>query len=287
MPDTHEIDNENDALYMGGPAALVPAEEVLRSGEVVPRHRVQMGMLQANTPGEFVKVAADLAGALADIIRQRKLFSTIQGREFVKAEGWTTLAAMLGVTPREVSVVEHPEGVFTATVELRRVGTDEVVGRASAECGSKGEEWAGRPRNARRSMALTRATSKACRLAFSWVMVLAGYEATPAEEMNDGQPIGGGQSGGENRPGGGSRPTQGYYQPPHSAPAKITPDQLRSLRLKLRLLEMAGDKDVEARMCHWLHVPTITDCPAEAFEKAMHVLERKVREAGAGEGSGK
>lgn len=29
----------------------------------------------------------------------------------------------------------------------------------------------------------TRATGKACRLAFSWIMRLAGYEATPAEEM--------------------------------------------------------------------------------------------------------
>jgi hypothetical protein len=267
MPDTHEIrdDDENDALFMGGPAALVPAEEVLRSGEVVPRHHVQMGMLQANTPAEFVRVAADLAGALADIIRSRGLYSNIQGRDFVKVEGWTTLAAMLGVSPQEVSVVEHPEGVFTAIVELRRLATGEVVGRASAECGGPDEKsWANRPRNARRSMALTRATGKACRLAFSWIMTLAGYEVTPAEEMGDAQTT-----------------------PVRQAPAKITADQLRSLRLKLRLLEMAGDKDVEARMCRWLQVPTITDCPAEAFEKAMHVLERKVREAGAGEGSGK
>jgi hypothetical protein len=32
-------------------------------------------------------------------------------------------------------------------------------------------------------MAQTRATGKACRLAFSWIMSLAGYEVTPAEEM--------------------------------------------------------------------------------------------------------
>ena len=34
-------------------------------------------------------------------------------------------------------------------------------------------------------MAQTRATGKACRLAFSWIMALAGYEPTPAEEMPD------------------------------------------------------------------------------------------------------
>ena len=33
-------------------------------------------------------------------------------------------------------------------------------------------------------MALTRATGKAFRLGFSWIITLAGYEATPAEEMD-------------------------------------------------------------------------------------------------------
>ena len=66
------------------------------------------------------------------------------------------------------------------------------IGRASAECGSPDEldrhgkpVWSSRPRYARRSMAQTRATGKACRLAFSWIMALAGYEPTPAEEMPD------------------------------------------------------------------------------------------------------
>lgn len=33
-------------------------------------------------------------------------------------------------------------------------------------------------------MAATRATSKACRLSFSWIMTLAGFAGTPAEEMD-------------------------------------------------------------------------------------------------------
>jgi hypothetical protein len=64
------------------------------------------------------------------------------------------------------------------------------ISKASAECGSSDELdkygkpiWSNRPRYARRSMAQTRATGKACRLAFSWIMSLAGYEVTPAEEM--------------------------------------------------------------------------------------------------------
>lgn len=43
-----------------------------------------------------------------------------------------------------------------------------------------------------RSMAVTRATGKAFRLGFSWVMVMAGYSPTPAEEMppeNEDRPV--------------------------------------------------------------------------------------------------
>ena len=55
------------------------------------------------------------------------------------------------------------------------------------ECGTDEKTWASRARYARRSMALTRATAKASRLAFSWVMVLAGYEPTPSEEIPEEQ----------------------------------------------------------------------------------------------------
>jgi hypothetical protein len=129
------------------------------------------------------------------MIEERKLY-TVTGRDksgkprkHVHVEGWTTLIAMLGVLPREVCVEER-EGVFTATVELVRMTDGFVVGRGSAECGFNDEfdrsgnpVWAKRPRYARRSMAITRATGKACRLSFSWIMVLAGYDPTPAEEM--------------------------------------------------------------------------------------------------------
>ena len=82
-------------------------------------------------------------------------------------------------------------------------------------------------------------------------------------EDNDGQPVGGGPA----------------YQQPQQGPAKITGEQLKSLRLKLRLLEMNGQKDVEAKMCHWLGIATISDCPAEWFAKTLHALDRKLAAA--------
>jgi hypothetical protein len=43
--------------------------------------------------------------------------------------------------------------------------------------------WSHRDDYALRSMAQTRAVAKALRLCLGWIMSLAGYEATPAEEM--------------------------------------------------------------------------------------------------------
>jgi hypothetical protein len=181
--------------------------------QLVPEVHVNLGVLQADNPDGLVRSATAVAKALADVIEKQKLYSQIQGKRFVRCEGWTTLAAMLGVTPHEVSVTEQ-DGIFIATVELRRLSDGQAVGRASAECGAPDELdrygkplWAGRARYARRSMALTRATAKACRLTFSWVMALAGFEVTPAEEIPQDGP---------------ERPPEAV-QPPPPAPQAVGP----------------------------------------------------------------
>jgi len=159
---------------------------------------IALGLLQAHSPREVVTVASEIARALAAVIEDRRLYVTLSGRRYVKCEGWTTLGAMCGVMPCEVALEEH-DGIFTAVVELRRIADGGVIARASAECGAPDElstsgkpTWSSRPRYARRSMALTRATAKACRLAFSWILVLAKFEPTPAEEMSgadEGDPV--------------------------------------------------------------------------------------------------
>ena len=148
--------------------------------------------LERPHPREVIRQATEEANVLAEVIDGQKLYTNIQGKRYVRVEGWTTLATLRGCLPREVSVVEMPEGRYIATVELVRISDGMVLTRASAECGGDGDNiWRGRPANARRSMAITRATGKACRIAFAWVLSLAGrYETTPAEEMDHvgGQP---------------------------------------------------------------------------------------------------
>lgn len=157
-------------------------QELVQLPAVMPvTASVSLGTLQAVSPATLVAGAAEMAYELATVIDKQKLFTVIQGKRFVGVEGWTTLAVMLGCVAREVSTIED-NGVYIAIVELVRMSDGACISRASAECGEE-KPWNTRAKYARRSMAQTRATGKACRLAFSWIMSLAGYEVTPAEEM--------------------------------------------------------------------------------------------------------
>jgi hypothetical protein len=137
------------------------------------------------SPEQRVAKAAEMAGPLADVIEKQGLFSNIGGKKHVHVEGWSTLGAMLGFLPREVAVRELPDGSYEAKVELYSIKDNVVVGGASAICGMDEKRWKTAEKYARRSMAITRATGKAYRLGFSWIMTLAGYEPTPFEEMPD------------------------------------------------------------------------------------------------------
>lgn len=149
-----------------------------------PKALIELGTLQADTPVALIDGATQISDKLADIIRSKKLANRIQGKEYVRVEGWTTLAALLGVIAREDRVEALEDGGYLATVSLVRMNDGAVISTASAECGMDEDRWAKMPRYARRSMAVTRATGKAARLAFSWIMALAGFQPTPAEEMD-------------------------------------------------------------------------------------------------------
>lgn len=151
------------------------------TAESPPPAPVSLGILQGTSPAALMAGASEMAGELARMIEAQRLWDPVNGKKYVKVEGWTTLAIMMGVVAREVTTTED-NGIYTAVVELVRMSDGACISRASAECGEE-KPWNTRPRYARRSMAQTRATGKACRLAFSWVMSLAGYEPTPWEEM--------------------------------------------------------------------------------------------------------
>lgn len=154
-------------------------------GEGMGTELVRHEEVQMISPKEVITQATEEANVLRDVIEKKELYSVISGKRYVRAEGWQTLAVLRGCIPREVETVEREGGRYISTVELVRISDGRVLSRASSECGGPEESmWQGRPPNARRSMAQTRATAKACRIAFSWVMSLSGFEPTPAEEMD-------------------------------------------------------------------------------------------------------
>lgn len=71
---------------------------------------------------------------------------------------------------------------WEACVEVR-TPSGVCVGRAEAMCSRDEETWSQRADYAVRSMAETRAESRAYRRAIGWIVHLAGYSPTPAEEM--------------------------------------------------------------------------------------------------------
>ena len=151
---------------------------VVQSQELAPA-----GLFKTDDPVEVVERATRVADSLKDVISQRELYTMIQGKPHVRVEGWQLVGAMLGVTAVCVETVEV-EGGWKATVEAR-TADGRVIGSASALC-TKNEKrgpWKSADDYARLSMAQTRATSKALKGPLGFVISLAGYQTTPAEEM--------------------------------------------------------------------------------------------------------
>ena len=158
--------------------------EIIHDAEVIGTELEPVAhgtLFRTDDPVEIVRRASETASALADVLRKQKLTVNIQGREHVRVEGWTLLGTMLGVFPVCEWTRQLPDG-WEARVEAKtRDGA--VVGAAEAECLRTEKQWSSRDDYALRSMAQTRATSKALRQPLGFVVSLAGFDPTPAEEM--------------------------------------------------------------------------------------------------------
>ena len=162
-------------------------------------------------PPEIVlENARTAAKALTDVISKKKNPVIMNGEIYLEFEDWQTCGQFYGYTVRthHATPIEI-DGVKGAKAEadLVDVRTGEVIGGAEAYCMRDEEHWNTRPKyewqdegdNRRRvkvgdeavpwfqlaSMAQTRAGSKAFRNRLAWVVVLAGYKPTPAEEMTE------------------------------------------------------------------------------------------------------
>ncbi len=159
---------------------------------------IKEASLLTGSPADRITEATEVANALAPLITSKKLYANISGKKHVLYEGWTTLGALMGVFPKvawthplkaDQTVAIGGDAVIGWEARVEAVTlSGAIVGAAEAQCLRAESNWKNRDDYALRSMAQTRAGAKALRMPLGFIMSLAGYEATPADEMPRGEP---------------------------------------------------------------------------------------------------
>lgn len=135
----------------------------------------------------------NLSKDLAKLIKEKGLSSNIQGKQFVNVEGWQFAGASLGLMPiitettdltRRGTEPGQIEIKYMAKCEVRNINTGQLVATGVAICSNFEHSKKRFDEYAILSMAQTRAIGKAYRNLLAWLMKAAGFEATPAEEMD-------------------------------------------------------------------------------------------------------
>ena len=128
-----------------------------------------------------------LSTELSKLIKEKGLSSNIQGKQFVNVEGWQFAGASLGLMPIITSTQDLSNETaikYMATCEVRNITTGQLVATGIALCSNAEKTKRFFDEYAILSMAQTRAIGKAYRNLLAWLMKAAGFEATPAEEMD-------------------------------------------------------------------------------------------------------
>lgn len=145
-----------------------------------------MQLVKHDSPVQLMRVATDVAGVSREIVMKTAL--TIQGRKYVRVEGWQAIALAHGCVAGSRDV-EKIEGGYRAIGEVKRMSDGMIISTAEGFVGmDETKTWGQRPEYACRAMAQTRAISRACRSAFAHVVVLidSNLSTTPAEEVPPG-----------------------------------------------------------------------------------------------------
>lgn len=131
---------------------------------------------------ELYKVATDAAGLCKQIVVKTAV--QIQGKKYVRVEGWQAIATAHGciLSARDVDALETG---WRAIGEVRRISDGAVLATAEGFVGKDEKKWGSSQEYACRAMCQTRAMSRAARSAFAHVVVLidANLSTTPYEEV--------------------------------------------------------------------------------------------------------
>ena len=158
--------------------------EIVEAGELeLYEPRTPTTLFHTDDPAEALAQMVAIAKPLFDVIERQHLYVNIRGKRHISLEGWATLGAMCGVHAivTETRPNEAGDGII-AHAEARTLA-GQLVGAADGECSRAEQRWRNAEPFAIRSMASTRAMSRALRAPLGQIVVLAGYEPGVAEEM--------------------------------------------------------------------------------------------------------
>lgn len=139
-------------------------------------------------PNVVLEEARQAAMSLKQVIAMKPKPFVLNGEQYLEMEDWSLLGRFYGITAKIVEdSVRYLELEGAKGYEARAVAfhlpSGKEISAAEAMCLDNEPNWRGKPLFQLRSMAQTRACAKVLRNVLSWVVVLAGYKPTPAEEM--------------------------------------------------------------------------------------------------------
>lgn len=196
-------------------ASESPGQEL----ELRPTSGLSARIVSGSDPDEVIANATKIANSLDKLVRAQGFAVNMGGRKpHMEIGAWQALGTMLGALGGEPlhaeTVWSRPSGEKTsyivkekkygkvdgkravvaeneyeieghdweACVEVK-TASGVIVGRAEGMCSRAEASWSKKPDPAVKSMAETRAASRAFRGALGWIVAIAGYNPTPAEEM--------------------------------------------------------------------------------------------------------
>ena len=136
----------------------------------------------SNGIGAFIAETVETAEAIKSVIDTQKLFHVIHNRKYITVEGWQFTIEAMGATAAMEFTTETKTGFEAKGSLFDKDGN--LLSEASMRCDrdEKGKNnW---DDFALLSMAQTRVIGKLGRSKYAYLVKMAGYEGTPAEEMD-------------------------------------------------------------------------------------------------------
>ena len=159
-----------------------PKKEEAKENEIVVKVEVT-----DVSPKQVIQEARIKADALREVVEKLHLYQVFHGKRYLTLEAWEVLGKFCNLTAN-IEWVRAVELWDEHGFEARAVVTDtngKVVSVAESMTMNGEQIWKGKPIFQLKSMSQTRSLSKAYRMCLSYIVSLAGFEATPSDEMTE------------------------------------------------------------------------------------------------------